>query len=60
MFPTASTGISPFKCCYGYEPKLPIDVALETDVPSVQDMLTQLVDTWKVVRDKLATTALNM
>ena len=47
-------------CYYGYEPKLLIDLALEADVPSVHDMLTRLTGVCKAVRDKLATTALNM
>ena len=37
-----STGLSPFAANYGYEPDAPIDVALRTPMPAVQNFLVVL------------------
>lgn len=49
----ASLGMSPFQCCYGYQPPLFADQEQELAVPSVQDHLKRCHKTWSRARSAL-------
>uniref|UniRef100_A0AAQ4QLT0 Gypsy retrotransposon integrase-like protein 1 n=1 Tax=Gasterosteus aculeatus aculeatus TaxID=481459 RepID=A0AAQ4QLT0_GASAC len=51
--PSASTGLSPFQCAYGYQPPLFPDLEREVNVPSAQRFVHRCRRIWKGVREVL-------
>lgn len=51
--PTASTGLSPFHCCFGYQPPLFTSQDSDSNVPSAQSFISRCKRTWRRVRSAL-------
>uniref|UniRef100_W5NN95 Chromo domain-containing protein n=1 Tax=Lepisosteus oculatus TaxID=7918 RepID=W5NN95_LEPOC len=54
---TTSTGMSPFKCALGYQPPLIPDSHPNTEVPSVQDYISNLKTFWRKAKATLLRTS---
>ena len=49
----SSTGQTPFHTVYGYEPRMPVQAAVESSLPSVNEEMERMTKTWEEVQREL-------